>query len=495
MFLSSETYKKPVLFEDGMESTQFVIFGATGDLTHRKLIPALYRLYAKGKLPKDFAIVAVARKEKTHEHYREESLKSLMTHAKNVDETKANDLFSRLYYFKNNFDTDNYQGLKDYLDELDIKHGTKGNRIFYLATLPDHFEVIANNIQQHNFLNRKDNKKYRLIIEKPFGNDLDSATKLNKIISKVFQEEEIFRIDHYLGKETVQNLFALRFANQIFMPIWNSESIDNIQITVAETIGVGTRAGFYDKYGAVKDVLQNHILQILALVAMEQPKSFTTDEIKDKKVQAMKAMTAKEIVFAQYIHGTGKPYVEEEGINDGSKTETYAALKILINNWRWRGTPIYLRTGKCLKEKVSEVVIYFRPTMANIFNQDVKPNVLVIRLQPDESINLRFNAKMPGNEFKIDRVSMDFLYGGLFDTNTPEAYEKLLYDAFLGDSSLFTRWDEVQALWKVIDPITSYMKKNPDKLLYYPSGTWGPKQADDLLTSAGHHWRLRDGKP
>jgi glucose-6-phosphate 1-dehydrogenase len=471
-----------------MESTQFIIFGATGDLTHRKLIPALYKLHLKNNLPKDFAIIAVARREKTHDEFRGDALKSLKEFVKNLEEEKAEELLSRLYYFKNNFDTDNYQGLKDYLDELDIKHGTKGNRIFYLATLPDHFEIITNNLMQHNFLNRKDNKIYRLIIEKPFGNDFDSATKLNKIITKVFREEEIFRIDHYLGKETVQNLFALRFANQIFMPIWNS---------VAETLGVGTRAGFYDKYGAVKDVMQNHIMQILALIAMEEPESFTTDEIKDKKVQVMKAMSAKDVVFAQYIHGQGSqiPYVEEQGVGEGSRTETFAALKILINNYRWKGTPIYLRTGKCLKEKISEVAIYFRPTESNIFNQEIKQNVLVIKIQPDESISLRFNAKMPGNEFKIDRVSLDFCYDCLFDMNTPEAYEKLLYDAFLGDSSLFTRWDEVQALWKVIDPVTRFIKNNPDKLLYYPSGSWGPKQADDLLTANGHHWRLRDGKP
>lgn len=478
-----------------MESTQFVIFGATGDLTHRKLIPALYKLHLKNNLPKDFAIIAVARREKTHDEFREEALKSLAQYVKNVDLEKANELMSILYYFKNNFDTDNYQGLKDYLDELDIKHGTKGNRIFYLATLPDHFEVITNNLLVHNFLNRKDDKKYRLIIEKPFGNDLDSAAKLNKIITKVFREEEIFRIDHYLGKETVQNLFALRFANQIFMPIWNSESIDNIQITVAESIGVGTRAGFYDKYGAIKDMLQNHIMQILSLIAMEEPKAFTTQEIKDKKVQVMKAMSAKDVVFAQYIHGKNVPYVEEPGVSEGSRTETFAALKLFINNNRWRGTPVYLRTGKCLKEKISEIVIYFKPTKTNIFSQEVKPNVLIIKLQPDESISLRFNAKMPGNEFKMDRVSMDFCYDCLFDMNTPEAYEKLLYDAFLGDSSLFTRWDEVQALWKIIDPITKYMKLHPDKLLYYPSGSWGPKQADELLTLNGHHWRLRDGKP
>jgi glucose-6-phosphate 1-dehydrogenase len=478
-----------------MEPTIFTIFGATGDLTHRKVIPALYRLYSKGNLSKEFAIVACARREKSNDDFRKDALDSLKKNVNDIDLKKAEELLASLYYHKTDFDNEsNYKGLKDFLDELDIQHMTKGNRVFYLATLPDHFEPITNNLQKYGFLAREDNRKYRIIIEKPFGTDLESATKLNKIVTKVFTEDEIYRIDHYLGKETVQNLLALRFANGIFMPLWNSDNIDNVQITVSETIGVGTRAGFYDKYGAVKDIVQNHILQILALVTMEAPASFSEEALKDKKVQVLKNVKTKDIVFAQYAHGNNPAYIEEPNVNPESKTETFAAIRFYIDNTRWRGTPFYVRTGKCMKEKISEVAIYFKPTKVNIFNQEIKQNVLIAKLQPDESINLRFNAKMPGNDFKIDRVSMDFCYDCLFDINTPEAYEKLLHDVFNGDSMLFTRWDEVQASWKIIDPLVTHMKDNPDKLLYYPAGNWGPRQADEILTKNGHHWRLRDGK-
>ncbi|MFH2020905.1 MAG: glucose-6-phosphate dehydrogenase [archaeon] len=480
----------------------FVIFGCTGDLTHRKLMPALYKLHVKKELPKNFACVGVARKDKTDDMYRKEILESLKLFIHNLDMRQASELLNKVTYFKNDFDASpTYDELKNYLEDIDEKHGTKNNRIFYLATLPEHFQPITENLEKHNIIDRK-RGFHRLIIEKPFGNNLKSARHLNKIITSIFKESEIFRIDHYLGKETVQNLFVLRLGNRIFEPVWNSNHVENIQITVAESIGLEKRGNYYDKSGALRDMVQNHILQILSLVAMEPPKEFTTSSIKDEKMKVLKAIACPDlkcihdnIVFGQYVKGNiGINYHDEQGVDKNSRTETYAALKFHVNNKRWKGTPFYIRTGKYMKRKSSEISVYFKKTMPIPGYPELRQNVLVIRLQPEEGLYLRFNVKEPGNDFKVERVSMDFSHQSIFGINTPEAYEKLLYDAFSNDSTLFTRWDEVEQAWIIVDPIITSWNKQQGKPFAYECGSWGPKQADELIAKEGHHWRLRDDK-
>jgi glucose-6-phosphate 1-dehydrogenase len=489
------------MFEENAKPLEclFVIFGATGDLTHRKILPAMYALAHKNLLPDNFALVAVARRDKTHDDYRKDVKESILKYEKKTDESSLNNLLNKTYYFKSDIEKEsNYPEMKLFFDDLDRKYKTKGNRIFYLSTLPSHFGSIADNLKKNGFVTRTNKKQYRIIIEKPFGSDLDSAVLLNNKLSSIFKEREIFRIDHYLGKEAIQNLFAFRFANRIFESIWNKENIDNIQITVAESLGVETRGGYYDNYGALKDMIQNHLLQMLSIVAMEIPKEFTTKEIKKEKVKVLNAISTmdddtikKNVVFGQYSKGvSGEGYTDEPGVTKESKIETYIGLKLNINNKRWDGVPIYLRTGKRLARKASEIVIYFKEPKMKIFSSHTaKQNVLVVRIQPNEGIYLRFNAKEPGQEFKIQEVSMDFCHECLFGINTPEAYEKLIYDTFLGDSTLFTRWDEVEAAWKIIDPISGYFKRNNLNPLPYESGTWGPIASDELTNRSGHHWR------
>lgn len=456
----------------------FVIFGATGDLTHKKLMPALYMLKKKKLLPNNFCIVAVARKEKTHDDFRKDIFNFIR------DKQIWKEFSSMLYYYRQDFNDDSFSGLKVFLAKLDRNYNTMGNRIFYLATLPIHFDSIVKNMKKAHFF---DKSTYRIMIEKPFGHDLDSAKTLNKQLCSVFKEDQIYRTDHYLGKEAVQNLFALRFANKIFDAVWNSEHIANIQITVAENIGVETRGSYYDKYGAIKDMVQNHLLQILSLIAMELPKEFTAKEIKNQKVRVLKSVKFRDlersIVLGQYSGKHG--YLTEQGVNQDSKTETFASLRFYISNKRWKNIPFYLRTGKQLKSKISEVVIHFKKM--NIFEKQVFPNVLVIRLHPEEGIDLGFNIKEPGNAFEIKRVDMKFCHKCLFGINTPEAYEKLLYDALLGDATLFTGWDEVMASWKIIDPIFHYTEKLSP--IPYEIGTWGPEESSELLAKDNFHWR------
>jgi glucose-6-phosphate 1-dehydrogenase len=481
-----------------MEPFLFVIFGATGDLTNRKILPAIYTLKEKNLLPEGFALVGVARKEKSNEEFRREAELSVKKHIKKINKEVWEKLSSSFYYFRNDFDTEqSYDSMKSFYEEIDKKHNTESNRVFYLATMPRHFDSIINNLKGNNCINRNTNRHFRIIIEKPFGYDLESAKALNKKLKELFHEEEIFRIDHYLGKETVQNLSVLRFSNRLFEAVWNSENIEQIQITAAENLGVETRGNYYDSYGALKDMVQNHILQVLSLVAMEPPSSFDAVEIKKQKVKLFSQICFSEkdikesTVFGQYLKGeTGKDYREEEGIAPHSRTETYFAAKFTIDNARWKGMPFYIRTGKGLKRKASEIVIYFKEAEAGMFNTlSLKKNILVIRLQPDEGVYLRFNAKQPGNEFEIGEVSMDFCHECLFGFNTPEAYEKLLYDAFKGDPSLFTRWDEVESTWKIIDPIARYWKETKKEPSYYKIGEWGPKEAEVLLKRENHKWR------
>lgn len=472
----------------------FVIFGATGDLTHRKIMPALYKLSLNKNLPTCFSVVAVARRDKSNEDYRNDVSQSLNTFTKKINKEVVEVLLEKITYFKLNFDSDTgYEELKEYLNEIDAKGCTQGNRIFYMATISKHVKLIINNLKKTKFVQKDSKKQYRVITEKPFGSDLESAKELNKSLSEVFREEETFRIDHYLGKESVQNLFALRFANRIFEPVWNRENIDNIQIIAAESIGIEGRAGYYDKSGALRDMVQNHLLQILSLVAMEPPKDFSTKSIKDEKVKVLKSIKmSNQDIKNNIIVGQYKGYTSEDRVEKNSKTETYVAMKLELNNDRWKGTPFYLKTGKYLKKKATEICIYFKDTKINTFSHlpKHKPNVLVIRLQPDEGIYLRFNIKEPVNEFKLQRVSMDFCHNCLFGINTPEAYEKLLYDVFLDDLSLFTRWDEVVEEWKIIDPIEKYWEnKNP---IIYEKNSIGPLESEEMLKRDGREWRLSD---
>jgi len=477
----------------------FVIFGATGDLTHRKLLPALYNLMSKKLLPKKFAIVAIGRRDKKNDEYRIDAQESLKKYTKSFKEDIWNELKELISYFKLDLDTeDDYENLNKYFNELDKKYHTKGNRIFYLATSPVHFSPIVNNLKKYNFVKRDNGNTYKIVVEKPFGSNLESAKELNETLCRVFREEELYRIDHYLGKEAVQNLFALRFANRIFNSVWCSEQIKNVQITVSESIGVGTRGGYYDKSGAVRDMVQNHILQILSLVAMETPKSFESDDIKKEKVKVLKTLkpfskeeVKENVIFGQYKDGKEKAYRKENGVDKNSRTDTYVAMKLKVNNNRWKNTPFYIRTGKGLKKKTTEVVIYFKEPTQKVFHKmpQMKPNILVIRLQPNEGIYLRLNSKKPGNDFEMQRVSMDFCQDCLFDINTPEAYEKLMHDLLLGDSTLFTRWDEVELAWQIVDPITKYWENSNKEPLFYEFGSDGPKEISRLIEDKEDHWR------
>ena len=487
------------------KSSTLVVFGATGDLTHRKLLPAIYKLHQNNNFPECFSFVAVARRDKDTEEFRNDAKISLQKYIKKPNSKIIDQILEKIFYYRTNFDTnEGYAGLNNFLDGIDKKSCTKSNRIFYMATQPKHFGPIVSNLKKYNIVDRSKKRGNRIVIEKPFGYDTKSANKLNKIISTTFIEEEIFRIDHYLGKESVQNLFALRFANRMFEPVWNNEHIENIQIVASESLGVGTRAGYYDKSGALRDMVQNHLMQLLSLVAMEPPIDFSNENIKNEKVKVLrsiKTFSEKEIkenvVFGQYKLGkSGIDYTNEFGVDKKSRTETYVAMKLCIKNKRWDGVPFYLKTGKNLKNKSTEIVIYFKNELNKVFSHlpNYKPNVLVIRLQPNEGIYLRFNIKEPGNEFNIQRVSMDFCHDCLFGSGTPEAYEKLIYHMFIDDSTLFTRWDEVKEAWRIIDPIEKYWNKSTKKPTYYESGTWGPIESEKLLQKKYHHWRLRDEK-
>lgn len=479
-----------------------VVFGATGDLTKRKLIPALYNLEFKNLLKEDFKIIGFARREKSHEEFRKDILSNLKDFLKLKIDLKVWERFEkRIYYNCSEFD--NSEGYKR-LDELIrgiTKEGNNYKKIFYLAVASEFFENIVDNLNKADLVTNK--KDERVVFEKPFGHDLESAKNLNNIISKAFDENQIYRIDHYLAKELVQNLLVLRFANPIFEAVWNKKYIDHVQITIAEDIGIEKRGGYYDKAGALRDVMQNHVLQLVALVCMELPRSFKAEDIRNAKVKVLESIenfSEKDIlniaIRGQYDKGTikgveVKRYKDEEGITENSKTETYAALKLNINNERWKDIPFYLRTGKRLKERVAEVVIVFKPIISKLFSdygKDLELNRLVIRIQPEEGISLQFNTKIPGPKMAVESVPMDFCHECKFGPNTPEAYEKLLYDIILGDSTLFTGWEEIENSWKFIDTIIKVWQNSKDKLPLYEAGSWGPKEADELMERDGRKW-------
>jgi glucose-6-phosphate 1-dehydrogenase len=476
-----------------------VIFGASGDLTQRKLMPALYSLAFRRLLPEHFAVVGVSRTEMTTEEFRRQMREAVEEHSRDEFRTDVwETLAEGLHYVSASFgEPDGPEPLVAALNELDEKRGTRGNRVYYLAVPPGAFDDIVTAIGR----SRSTGGWTRLIVEKPFGHDLESGRELNDLVRTYYEESEIFRIDHYLGKETVQNMLVLRFANGIFEPIWNRQFIDHVQITVAESLGIEGRASFYEQAGAVRDVVQNHMLQLLALTAMEPPIDFEAESVRNEKVKVLRALHTpgpKHVVRGQYgpgfVEGDAVPgYREEEGVAPDSQTETYVAAKLFVDNWRWADTPFYVRTGKRLARRETTIAIQFKRAPHPPFEVDeaegLRPNVLLIHIQPDEGVSLAVGAKVPGQGLSIRTVHMDFLYGGSFRVGLPEAYERLILDCLLGDATLFTRADEVEEQWAIVDAMVAPWRRDRPHFPNYAAGTWGPASADELLRRDGRSWR------
>jgi glucose-6-phosphate 1-dehydrogenase len=494
------------------EACILVIFGATGDLTARKLVPALYNLAREGLLPGHFACVGFARRSKTNEQFRQEMLEAInqFSRIKPVDADFWNTFKEKIFYFQSEFDNnEGYNKLNQYLHVLDAQFGTKGNRVFYLSVQPSFFPIIVEKLHHHQLIYPIDsiqNKWSRVIVEKPFGEDTESAIDLQQKLVQHLDESQIYRIDHYLGKETVQNLLVFRFGNSIFESIWNSHHIDHIQITVSEEIGIGSRGHFWEEAGMLRDIVQNHVMQILSLVAMEPPINMNANSIHDEKVKVLESIrpfSQSELehsaIRGQYGAGyvNGEPvisYREEKDVSKSSNVETYVALKIFIDNWRWAGVPFYMRAGKRLPKRATEVAITFKNAPGYLFQETttaIEPNVLVIRIQPNEGISLKINCKIPGMNAVLQPVKMDFQYENYFGSTPPEAYERLICDCMAGDNTLFARIDEVLVSWRLLTPLLNYWHANsPPYFPNYASGTWGPCTADLLLKQDGRHWRF-----
>jgi glucose-6-phosphate 1-dehydrogenase len=485
--------------------TTLVIFGATGDLARRKLLPALYNLAHEGALPERFDLIGVSRSEMTDDAFRDMAAQAVRQFSRRPpDDSVLRALLEGARYVAGTFDEDSvYAALADALEGLDAEAGLRLNRCFYLSTAPMFFPVIVERLGERG-LDRVDDGEVRIVIEKPFGTNLAEAQELNRQVLSVFEERQVFRIDHYLGKETVQNILAMRFANYMFEPVWNRNYIDQVEITAAEDIGVGSRAEYYDRAGALRDLIQNHMLQLLCHVAMEPAVHFSADETRNEKVKVLQAIepaapddVAGMAVRAQYRPGAvgGEPvrgYLEEEGVPPDSTTETYAALRLEVDNWRWAGVPFYLRTGKRLARKVTEIAITLKPVPHLGFGGDgsigVRPNQLILTIQPDEGVSLSLAAKIPGARMRMRPVLMQFLYGTSFLSQSPEAYERLILDVMRGDATLFTRNDEVEAQWRICDPVLRVWEATPGPLPQYPAGSHGPPEATRILLP-GHGWR------
>lgn len=493
-----------------LEPCTIVIFGASGDLTSRKLIPALYHLFIEGSLPTPFRIIGFARREKTDDSWRAELREALgkFSRSKAVDETKWQEFAAQIAYCRGDLTNPKaYEQLG-----LDIRESNnedlRSNLLFYLSISPSQFAEVVENLHTSGLLHRPDQggANHRVIVEKPFGTDLRSAQLLNAELMKFCHEAQIFRIDHYLGKETVQNILTFRFSNSIFEQLWNRHTVEQVQITVSENLGVGSRGGYYEESGALRDMVQNHLLQVLSLVAMEPPVSLQAEAIRDEKVKLLRSIrpiaqneVAANVVRGQYtageVAGEQRPaYRHEKKVAPDSTVETYVAMRLFIDNWRWSTVPFYLRTGKNLPLSASEVRVQFRSTPNVLYtaqcNQRLDSNAITLRLQPDEGISLRFNGKVPGTSMQLRPVRMHFSYDSEFGAYTPEAYERLLLEAIAGDATLFIRRDEVETAWRIVDPIgTAWDRKPLNGKEFYPAGTWGPVAADELLAQLGHAWR------
>ncbi|WP_328521305.1 glucose-6-phosphate dehydrogenase [Kribbella sp. NBC_00359] len=481
-----------------------VIFGVTGDLARKKLMPAVYDLANRGLLPPGFALVGFARRDYTNQDFAQIVHDSVKEHARTPFREEVWQQLAEGFRFVPGDLTDDeaFKRLRETVDELDVTRGTGGNHAFYLSIPPGLFPEVVRQLSEHGLTDEVPGSWRRVVIEKPFGHDLKSARELNRVVESVFPPESVFRIDHYLGKETVQNMLALRFANAMFEPIWNSNYVDHVQITMAEDIGIGGRAGYYDGIGAARDVIQNHLLQLLALVAMEEPVSFDAWSLRQEKKKVLNAVQLPErldlhTARGQYAAGWAggvkvKGYLQEDGIPKTSATETFAALRVDVDTRRWAGVPFYLRTGKRLGRRVTEVAVMFKRAPHLPFDktetEELGQNALVLRIQPDEGITLRFGAKVPGTAMEIRDVNMDFQYGGSFTESSPEAYERLILDVLLGDPPLFPQHTEVELGWKILDPVINYWAEH-GKPEQYASGDWGPDSAHEMLARDGRAWR------
>ncbi|MFP4069808.1 MAG: glucose-6-phosphate dehydrogenase [Opitutales bacterium] len=494
----------------GAPPTVVVIFGASGDLTARKLVPAIFNLGVDNLLPGDFHLIGYSRSEIADEDFRKSMDEAIEEYSRRP---LNKEIWERVrqhtvYHAGGYDDADSFKKLAGKIDKIEKDLGRGVQRLFYISTPPSVFEPIIENLGASGMAEKHLNSKLasKVIIEKPFGRDLESARKLNQTINRVFEESQVYRIDHYLGKETVQDLLVQRFANAIFEPIWNREYVDCVQITVAESLGVGSRGGYYDTSGALRDMIQNHTMQLVALTAMEPPVSLDPESIRDEKVKVVKAIQPlqldgehNDVVRGRYAGGlvNGKPvkgYQEEEGIPGDSTTETYAALRLSINNWRWKGVPFYIRSGKRMARRASEIAIQFKRPPGILFSEgtkfDVAANTMVISIQPDEGVTLVMNSKIPGLETRTQPVKMHFRYATTFGSNTPEAYERLILDAMVGDSTLFIRGDETEASWRLITPILEHWEEcGGHGLDEYAAGSWGPLASERLLWRKGHQWR------
>lgn len=485
--------------------SSLVIFGVTGDLSRKKLMPAVYDLANRGLLPAGFSLVGFARREWKNQDFGKVVKEAVKQYARTPwNEAVWKQLSENIRFVSGEFDDDAaFDRLKATIDELDAKVGTNGNHAFYLSIPPKAFAQVCQQLKRSGLADAQPDEFRRVVIEKPFGHNLESSRELNDVVESVFPPDSVFRIDHYLGKETVQNILALRFANMLFEPLWNSNYIDHVQITMAEDIGVGGRAGYYDGIGAARDVIQNHLLQLLALTAMEEPVSFDAADLRAEKEKVLSAVRvpkdlAKHTARGQYAGGwqggeqvTG--FLDEEGMNPKSVSETYAAMRLDINTRRWAGVPFYLRAGKRLGRRVTEIAVVFKRAPQQLFAESqtsaLGQNALVIRVQPDEGITIRFGSKVPGVGMQVRDVTMDFGYGHAFTEASPEAYERLILDVLLGDPPLFPRHEEVELSWKILDPIVSFWEKKGKPEQYRP-GTWGPTSADEMMARDGREWRI-----